>query len=221
MQICGGGMMTKPRRSIVAKKPPVPAWIHDTANQRKWNGRFIEILKRDYVNSDPAIPAILKDDQVSQICATQIRSYVDRDFSTCLYNQTKARGAETRKRLEIAIKGLREAIGLCKEGGKTEFLLPLGILADEFSQVLERSGQAFATKRHGRDRDHVILLKCHSFLQTKLGRRVTYRTLANLVNAGYEADGNPPKEPTGEEQVRKNLTNFKKKNPLWRLYTSR
>jgi hypothetical protein len=133
----------------------------------------------------------------------------------------QARGTKTRKRLEIAIEGLREAVGLCKEGGKPEFLTPLGKLADELSRALEGCDQAFATKRHGRDRDHALLLECHSFLQAELGRAVTYATLANLVNAGYEADGDPPTDPADEEQVGKNLTNFKNNNPLWPLYTSR
>lgn len=213
--------MTKPKRARVVKGARVPAWIRDTANQDKWNNRFIEILKRDYENSDAVISAILKDERFSQVCATKIRSYIDKDISDWLYGQRKARGTKTRKRLKIAIEGLREAVGLCKEGGKTEFLAPLGKLADELSRALERCDQAFATKRHGRDRDHAVLLDCHAFFQAKLGRSVTYVTLANLVNAGYEADGNPPKNPVDEEQLRKNLTNFKNNNPLWPLYASR
>jgi hypothetical protein len=137
-----------------------------------------------------------------------------------LYEQRKARGAKLKKQVEIALAGFRAAIGLCMDGGKKELLLPLGILADEFSQQLRRCKQAFATKRHGRDRDHAILHECHSFLQEKLGQPVTYVALANLVNAGSEADGNPPEELVTEEQIRKNLTNFKRNNPLWRLYGS-
>jgi hypothetical protein len=137
-----------------------------------------------------------------------------------LYEQRKARGAKLKKQLEIAIAGLRAAIGLCRDGGYPELSSPLGILADRFSEQLGRCKQAFATKRHGRDRDHAILHECHSFLQEKLGKPVTYVTLANLVNAGYEVDGNPPKEPIDEEQIRKNLANFKRNNPLWQVYSS-
>lgn len=171
------------------------------------------------MGSDAVISAILKDERISQLCATKIRSYVDKDISDWLYRQRKARGNKTRKRLEIAIEGLREAVGLCKEGGKAEFLTPLVKLADELSRALERCDQAFATKRHGRDRDHALLLECHSFLQAELGRPVTYATLANLVNVGYETEGNPPTDPVDEEQVRKSLANFKKNNPLWLLYS--
>ena len=35
-----------------------PSWIPDKENQRKWNGQFIGILKRDYANSDAIISAI-------------------------------------------------------------------------------------------------------------------------------------------------------------------
>lgn len=211
--------MNKPARKIRnVKGTGVPAWTLDTANQSQWNDRFVKILKRDYANSDAVISAILKDERISQLCATKIRSYVDKNVSDWLYGQRKARGTKTRKRLEIAIEGIHEAIGLCKAGGRTEFLMPLGKLADDFSQALERCGQAFATKRHGRDRDHGVLLECQSSLQAKLGHPVTNVTLANLVNAGYEADGNPPREPVDEEQLRRNLDNFKKNNPLWHLY---
>ena len=206
-------------RAAAVKGARIPAWTQDTANQSRWNDQFIGILKRDYVNSDVAISAILRDGRLSQLCATKIRSYVDKDVTAWLYEQRKARGAELKKQLEIAIAGLRAAIGLCMNRGK-EFALPLGKLADEFSQQLERCKQAFATKRHGRDRDHAILYECESFLQAELKQPLTYVTLANLVNAGYEADGNPPKEPVDEEQIRKNLANFKRNNPLWHLYSS-
>jgi hypothetical protein len=195
-----------------------PRWISDKENQRKWNGLFIKILKRDYLHSDSAISAILGNNRVSQICATKIRSYVDKDATNWWYEQSKARGAQNKKQLEIAIGGLRAAIVLCVNRGDQESASSLEMLADQFSRALGRCKQAFATKRHGRDRDHSFLLECHSFLQKELGRRVTYVTLANLVNAGYEAEGSPLKEPLIEEQIRKNLTNFKRNNPRWRLY---
>jgi hypothetical protein len=213
-------MIRAGRRTRAVKGARFLAWIEDKANQDKWNEKFIEILKRDYVNIDTPISTLLRDQRLSQLCATKIRSYVDKDVSAWLYEQRKARGARLKKQVEIAVAGLRAAIGLCMDGGKKELLLPLGMLADEFSQQLGRCKQAFATKRHGRDRDHAILLECHSFLQEKLGQPVTYVTLANLVNAGYEADGNPLKEPVDEELIRKNLANFKRNNPLWYLYGS-
>jgi hypothetical protein len=213
-------MIKAGRRAGDVKGTRTPAWIQDTANQRRWNDQFIEILKRDYVSLDVTIATILRDERLSRVCATKIRSYVDRDVTAWLYKQRKARGAKLKKQLEIAIEGLRAAVSLCMDGGRKELLLPLGTLADEFSQYLERCKQAFATKRHGRDRDHAMLHECHSFLQAELKQPVTYVTLANLVNAGYEADGNSLKEPVDAEQIRKNLANFKLNNPLWQVYSS-
>jgi hypothetical protein len=198
----------------------VPAWIQDTADQSSWNDKFIEILRRDYANFDATISAILSDRHLSQLCATKIRSYVDKDVSAWLYAQRKARGAKRKKQLELAIEGLRAAICLCIEGGNPELSSPLNVLVGRFSEQLGRCKPAHATKRHGRDRDHAILYECYAFLREKLGQPVTYVTLANLVNAGYEADGDSSKEPIDEEQIRKNFANFKSNNPLWHLYGS-
>lgn len=198
----------------------MPGWIRDKENQRKWNGRFIEILKEYYLNSDPAISSMLADERLSQVCATKIRGYVDKGVTNWWYGRSKAWGARYKEKLKTAIGGLRAANDLYLFRGKHELASSLGVLADEFSQELGRCKQAFATKRHGRDRDHSFLLECQSFLRQKLERSVSYVTLANLVNAGYEADGSPPKEPITEDQIRKNLTNFKRNNPHWRLYGS-
>jgi len=185
-----------------------------------WNDKFIEILKEKCAKLDAAIATILKDQRVSQLCATKIRSYVDKDVSAWLYAQRKDRGAKRKKQLQTAVEGLRAASDLCTELGKRESAEHLGKLVDEFSQALARCEQAFATKRHGRDRDHAILLECHSFLQAALKQPLTFATLANLVNAGYEADGNVLQEPVDEEQIRKNLASFKQNNPLGHLYVS-
>jgi hypothetical protein len=207
-------------RTGAVKGARIPAWIEDKANQDKWNKEFIGILKRDYVNSDTAISTLLRDELLSQLCATKIRTYIDKDATAWLHEQRKARGAKLKKQLETAIAGFSAAIDLYKNQGNQEVARFLDMLNGNISQVLGRCKAAFATKRHGRDRDHAILHECHSFLQAKLQQPVTYVTLANLVNAGYEADGNPAKEPVDEEQIRKNLANFKRNNPLWHLYGS-
>jgi hypothetical protein len=113
-------------------------------------------------------------------------------------------------------EGLKAAIDLCKNRVNQEPLQQLVTLAADFSQELGRCKEAFATKRHGRDRDHSILYECHSFLESELRQSVTMETLANLVTAGYEADGNLSKKPITEEQIRKNLAHFKRNNPSWR-----
>jgi hypothetical protein len=193
----------------------LPTWFCDRKNQREWDSRFIGLLKRDYLNLDAVISTILKDERLSLVCAMNIRSYVDKGVTTWIYEQRKARGAKHKKQLEIAIAGLRAAVGLSMNRGNQELTSHLGMLADEFSRELGRCKEAFATKRHGRDRAHSILYQCQLFLESQLAQPVTFVTLANLVNAGYEADGNLPEEPVTEEQIRKSLANFKRNSPLW------
>ena len=216
-----GQIMTKNKRRTGSRKGVrIPSWIADTQNQKQWNDRFLAVLKRDYARSDSTISAILGDKRVSEFCATKIRSYVDKDVTIWWYAESKARGTKFKEKLKLAIGGLRAAIVLCTIRGDKKSVSSLGKLAEKFSLHLGRCKRAFATKPHGRDRDHSFLLECQAYLQKKLGRRVTYATLANLVNAGYEADGNPLKKPITEEHIRKNLANFRRNNPLWRLYGS-
>lgn len=193
-----------------------PSWIADKENQRKWNSQFTRILRRDCANSDASISAILRDKRLSERCATRVRSYVDKRVALYLNKQTKARGIKHKKQLEIAIAGLREATSLLMDRGNEGRAASLGVLADEFSRELGRCKEAFRTKRRGRDRDHSILYECHAFLESELRQPVTNGTLASLVTAGFEADGNHLKELVTEEQIRKNLAHFKSKNPLWR-----
>jgi len=207
--------MVRVRKRIgIVSGARIPAWVGDKSNQSKWNDRFKGILKRDYENSDIVIAAILGDEGFFQRCATKIRSYVDKNATAYLNAQSKARGAKYKKKLETAIVGCDATIDLYANLGKQEFLSVLRTIKKDLSQVLGKCKRAFATKRHGRDRDHAILHECHSFLRGRLKRSVTYVTLANLVNAGFEADDNSLE--TDEIQVRKNLANFRRNNPLWR-----
>ena len=209
--------MVKPRKRLgTSNSAKEPSWISDTGNQRKWNDRFRAILKRDYENLDVTILAILSDAQLSDLCATKIRSYVDEAVSAWLNGEKKTRGVRRKKQLETAIVGLRAAIEFYEEQGNRAVALKLGMLTKELSGALGRCKLAFGVKRRGRDRDHSILDECHGFLQRSLAQPVTNKTLANLVNAGYETDDNLPKEPITEELVRKNLAKFKRNNPFWR-----
>jgi hypothetical protein len=209
--------MSKPRKRIgTSSSARKPSWISDTDNQRKWNNRFRAILKRDYENSDDAIRAILSDVRFCDLCATKVRSYVDKAVSTWLNGQKKFRGVKRKKQLETAIVGLQAAKEFYEEQGNQSVAIDLGILTAELSGALDRCKLAFGLKRRGRDRDHSILDECRGFIQKSLAHSVTNKTLANLVNAGYEADDNLPKEPVIEEQIRKNLANFTRNNPLWR-----
>jgi hypothetical protein len=213
---CSRAKMVKIReRTAAAKVRGKPAWIGDTANQKQWNDRFIAILKRDYRNSDSTIAIILGHERLAQMCATKVRSYVDKGTTVWLYAQRKANGAARTRQLKIALAGLNAAIDFYTEGGNRANAKYLGDLAKDLSQTLGRCKDAYATKRHGRDRAHSTLFECHSFLQSVLRRPVTQVTLANLVNAGYEADGNPLEKPITEEHLRKNLTAFRRNSPVW------
>jgi hypothetical protein len=185
----------------------------NNARTSQWDDRFIDILKRDYNKLDVAIAAILKNEQLARMCAVKISTYVDKDVSGWLYKTRKIRGAQHKKRLKVAIAGINEAISLYRERGRQAEAVYLSTLALELSAQLGMIKEAYGTKRHGRDRSHLILYDCKLFLESFLRHRITYSTLANLVNAGFEAEGNPPKDPITEEQLRKNLEAFQERNP--------
>ena len=185
----------------------------NNAGTPAWDDRFIDIMKRDYKNLDNAVAAILENEQLARVCAVKISTYVDKNVSARLYKTRKIRGAQHKKRLKIAIVGLNEAISLYRERGRQAEAVYLSTLTLELSAQLGMIKEAYGTKRHGRDRSHLILYDCKLFLESVLGHRVTYSTLANLVNAGFETEGNSPKDPITEEQLRKNLESFQDRNP--------
>jgi hypothetical protein len=185
----------------------------NNAGTPAWDDRFIAILKRDYINLDNVIAAILKNEPVARTCAIKISTYVDKDVSDWLYKARKMRGAEHKKRLETAIAGINEAISLYSDLGRETETLYLSTLAVELAAQLGKCKEAYGTKRHGRDRSRLGLYDCQLFLESVLRRRITYTTLAHLVNAGFEAHGKPPKEPITEELLRKTLEYFKTRNP--------
>src|SRR5271154_2325066 len=121
MKVRYGGTMTKAgRRTRAVRGARMPSWISDKENQTKWNGIFVDILKRDYRNADAAISAILSDGRLSQLSATKIRSYVDKDVTICLNEQRKVRGAKHKRQLEIDIAGIKAAINSCTRRGNQE-----------------------------------------------------------------------------------------------------
>jgi hypothetical protein len=196
----------------MARKQPTKE--KNNANIPRWDDRFIDILKRDYITLDSVVAAILKNEQLARMCAVKISTYVDKDISNWLFKTRKLRGAKHKKSLEIAITGINEAISLYREQGRQADAVYLSTLALELSAQLGKSREAYGTKRHGRDRSHLILCDCKLFLESVLGRRITYSTLANLINAGFEADGKSRKDPVTEEHVRKNLEAFQERNPI-------
>jgi len=207
--------MTKTKRSRAIPVGPVPAWIKNQAEQRDWINRFVSTLERDFAPLNPALSLILENKGLAQRCATKIRSYVDTRTTAWLYADRKARGARYKKRFETAIAGIQEAIYLYAEQKRYERVENLRIYETELLGCLERCKTAFAPKRHGRDKDHSILIECRCFLEGKLGKRLTDATLADLVNAGFYADGNNLNELITEEHIRKNLAAFTRNNPNW------
>src|SRR5271169_94040 len=99
MRVRLGGIMTKTmRRAGTRRGAQMPSWRTDQSDQKKWNGQFIRIIKRDYLNLDSVISAILGNERLSKMCATKIRSYVDKGVTNYWYEQSKARGAKHKRR---------------------------------------------------------------------------------------------------------------------------
>jgi hypothetical protein len=192
-----------------------PKWLDDKNNQRDWNNRFKCILNATYANSDPAIFAITSNDRLVAQCATKIRCYVDKDITALLYRMRRERGIAHKKKLENAITGMRAAVELFTERGNNAMAVFVEKLAIGFSGELDRAHLAFQTKRHGRDHAHSSLWECRFYLEAVLNRKLTYATLASLVDAGHDADNKALKDPTTEEQLRKNLSAFARNNPEW------
>jgi hypothetical protein len=192
-----------------------PKWLDDKNNQKDWINRFKCILDATYANSDPTISAITSNDRLVAQCAMKIRCYVDKDITALLYKMRRERGIAHKKKLENAIAGMRASAELFIERGNNAMAMFVGSLATDFSGELGRAHLAFQTKRHGRDHAHSSLWECRFYLEGVLDRKVTYATLATLVNAGHEADSKPRKDPITEEHLRKNLSAFARNNPDW------
>ena len=203
------------RQGGAVKTADLPDWIKDPADQKEWNGRFVKILRRADKNLDSTISAILDNEKLAQMCATKIRSYVDTEVTGWLYAKRKARGAEHKKKLETALPGLNAAASIYAARGNDVVVTHLTSLATELSEQLERCKIAFSTKRLGRDRAHSTLINCRLYLESELKHAVTNATLASLVSAGLEANGDA-KHLVTEENIRKNLSSFRRNNPWWR-----
>ena len=209
----------KPRHTSRPRRE-MPKWIKDTDAQEAWNGRFTAALQH-HAALDAAVAAILASTMLRMV-ATKVHSYVDKGFTLQAWGERKTRGATYKKQLMTAITGLKAAIDLYEEHGDREVQQSLVSALLCLSGQLGRVKNAFGTKRHGRDRDHTILYELWNFLERNLRQEVTFSTLATLINAGFEADEQPASRLVTEENVRKNLTNFRTNNPtLCSLVNSR
>jgi hypothetical protein len=202
-------------RTKAARIAGVRRWISDKDNQRQWNQRFKKILRGHHEGSDSIISAILSDDRLSELVGTQIRMYVDPDVTLFLNADKKARGIKRKNQLETAIAGLRAARDIETELCNRDLASELDLLADRYSQALQQCKPAYGTKRRGRDRDQSMLCLVQHSVESSLQHRVTNKTIANLVNAGFHVDGNLKQKAVDEDSIRKNLAHFKRNNPLW------
>jgi hypothetical protein len=194
-------------RSQIARKP---SWIADVENQKRWTLEFAEKL-REIEKSDSAISAILGNHHVLRHCAAQIRLYSDLAVTAHLRQERERRGRKQVARLKAAMKGTAEAVEFYTEFGNQTAGAQLKSYQADLSAILHRSKQAYSSKRHGRDRDHTILVRLQGFLEKHVGQ-VTNATLATLVNKAMEVDGYAGSERFTEETVRKNLKAFRGKN---------
>jgi hypothetical protein len=196
----------KPRSQIARK----PTWIADVENQKRWIAEFAAKL-REVEKTDATISAILGSDWVVRECATQVRLYADLSITVHLYQDRQLRGRRHVAALKTAIKGIAAAAAFYADAGNRSAEAQLRSYEADLSTILQRSKQAYSSKRHGRDRDHTILVRLHGFLEKHVGH-VTNATLATLVSKAMEIDGQAGSERFTEETVRKNLNAFRGKN---------
>jgi hypothetical protein len=197
---------TKPRNQIARK----PSWIADVQNQNRWTRDFAKRLQ-EIKQSDATISAICGNHQVLRHCAAQVRLYADLAVTTYLRQERNRRGKKQVARLKAAIKGIGEAVEFYLEFGNDAAASQLDSYKRDLSEKLQRGKQAYSSKRHGRDRDHTILVRLQVFLERHVGQ-VTNSTLATLVNKAMEVDNRAESERFTEETVRKNLKAFRGKN---------
>ena len=211
-QECEAQIMTqerpaKPRKRIARK----PLWIADVEDQRARTMKFAKKL-REIEKVDPAITVILRNERILRDCAAQVRLYGDLAVTAHVRRERERRGRQQVARLNSAIKGITEAMEFYAEFGDRTATSQLQQYRQDLAEKLQRSKQAYSSKRHGRDRDHTILIRLQTFLEKHAGQ-VTNATLATLVNKAMEVDGQAGSERFTEETVRKNLRAFRSKNP--------
>jgi hypothetical protein len=197
----------KKNRSQIVRKP---AWIGNVENQSRWTREFGRKL-REIEQSDTAIAAVCANEYVLRHCAAQIRLYSDPTVSTYFREERSRRGRKQIARLKAALKGIGEAMEFYVEFGNQAAASQLDCYKSDLSEKLQRGTQAYSSKRHGRDRDHTILVRLQVFLERHVGQ-VTNATLATLVNKAMEVDNRAESERFTEETVRKNLKTFRGKN---------
>jgi len=178
-----------------------------------WEERFLTILNRDY-RDDAMCVRIGADRKTGLEVGAMMKSYVDKEFTKELASERKARVGEYRSKLVRAIEGLEAAAALYRHRDPERAAL-FQSEAEKLQAELPRADELLRAKRHGRERDHGILDSIRQVLGKHMGP-VSYKTLANLINTGLEADGQyDPDDPVTEDDVRMSLKNFLNRNPNW------
>jgi hypothetical protein len=205
--------MTK-KRALKARARRVrkPAWVDDVSDQNQWIAEFTKKL-REISRTDRTITAILANERVLHQCGIQLRLYSDLDVTAYFYQDRRRRGKRQVARLKAAIKGMTEAIEFYKEFRNEAATSQLEYHKGDLSAILQRSKVAYSSKRHGRDRDHTILVRLREFLQKETAP-VTNATLATLVSKAMEVDGQPDSSRISEETVRRALRSFQGRNQV-------
>jgi hypothetical protein len=177
--------------------------------------RFVRILSRDF-SHDQVCSRIVGDKSLARGIAKIMHRYVAPSFTAMLYEDRKKRIGSLRVELVKAINGL-EAAGNLYRHREPETAAFFDQKATELQSQLQAADVLLDVRRHGRFRDHGILDSARSVLERRLGP-MTYSTLANLVNAALQADGQSVDGPSvDEETIRKDLRNFLARNPTWDL----
>jgi hypothetical protein len=180
-------------------------------NRDMWFGRFIKALT-DQCGHDPICVRIASDRKFGRKIASGVRLYVDERFSWFFYSSRKARMAAVERIAEQAVEGV-EFLSSLYALHDPEEAARMNTVAARLRGLRRGARKLQQTKRCGRDRYHGLLHRVHRELKSHLKQTVTYATLANVINAGFRADGRDIE--VAEESIRKNLTAFRKANPHW------
>jgi hypothetical protein len=176
-----------------------------------WFESFRHALKNSCGN-DLICAQIASDETFARKIAQMTRTYVDKRVTSKLNRDRKARIRFYSKKLGVAIAGLEVAskLYLHRDPDKAACLKTI---ASDLAAENEHTKQLLRTKRHGRDRDHGLLDMVDHELRQHFGHSITWATLANVVNAGFYADGQ--QKIVDEVLLRKNLSAFRDANPEW------
>lgn len=174
-----------------------------------WDKTFISHLRDDPRASNICADLIRTD---SSALAFIVREYLEgRDK---LADERKERGVRLMSKLQDGITGLTTAAEAYEVLGDSEAAGDIDGRAQYLAGKLELAQEVFSTKRLGVAGKNLYLFLLELYVEQRTGRRPTSGELALLVEAGKMAAGYQRHPDMDPEQLRKNLQNFKKNNPV-------